>query len=140
MMVLDTNVVSEIMRERPDVRVSAWLRTQREVALSAITAAEITYGIARLADGRRKTEMYQRWARISDELSECILVLDMAAAAKAGVLCARQEARGRHLGLADAAIAGTCETNSAALATRNIKDFEGLGIELVNPWDFTPAG
>lgn len=137
MIVLDTNVVSEVIGARPDARVVEWLDAQTAggVYLTAVTVGELAYGVARLPQGRRRD-------RIADAVDDLVgryfrgrvLGYDVAAARHYGALCAAREAIGRPISVADAQIAAICLAHRAALATRNTKDFWDLGIELVDPW------
>lgn len=138
MIVLDTNVLSELMRPDPDQAVIAWMDSQEpaQLFLTAITVAEILYGIARLPDGKRKAGLRERGvAMLQEDFAGRIISFDEAAAAQyAEVVCERQSS-GRSIGMADAQIAAICRTlNGATLATRNSRDFEGIGLDLANPW------
>jgi toxin FitB len=140
MFVLDTNVISEIISERPDPAVLRWLgkRFDDEYRLTSITAAEMLYGVARMPEGRRKEEREAAIGMVIDvEYSDRILPFDVDAAIEyAGVLVARQRI-GRPLTTADAMIAAIAASNGCALVTRNSRDFEGIGLDLVNPWEAT---
>jgi toxin FitB len=135
--VLDTNVISELTRRSPAPGVISWLdsRPTAEVATTAITAAELLYGVARLASGRRKTELAAAVrGLLSDDFGGRVLAFDdRAAPCYADIVSARDQ-RGRPIGVADAQIAAICRSLDAALATRNTIDFEETGIELINPW------
>lgn len=138
MIVLDTNVLSELMRPDPDQAVIAWMDSQEpaQLFLTAITVAEILYGIARLPDGKRKAGLRERGvAMLQEDFAGRVISFDEAAAAQyAEVVCERQ-ASGRSISMADAQIAAICRTlNGATLATRNSRDFEGIGLDLANPW------
>ncbi|MFA7265036.1 MAG: type II toxin-antitoxin system VapC family toxin [Candidatus Nanopelagicales bacterium] len=134
---LDTNVVSELMRGRAaDENVRNWItgvhQTQR--IATAITVAEILYGIERLPPGRRKEKLSDAASVIFFEFSETIASFDLLAAqAYAGVVDSRARA-GAPISGFDAQIAAICLSGKHTLATRNTKDFEALGIDLVNPW------
>jgi predicted nucleic acid-binding protein len=134
--VLDTNVVSELMRPAPDARVVAWLRLQTPGGLTttAVTIAELHYGIARLPKGRRATTLARALAKTLAAFPEQILPFDAAAATADGSIAATREAAGRPIAALDAEIAAICQTRSATLATRNVKDFDGCGIDTVDPW------
>lgn len=134
MIIIDTNVISELAnREGPCRR---WLReaASEDLYLSAATLAEVTYGISRLPDGRRKEGLLEWWDGAQSEWSDRILDMTPPVANMAGVIKAQRESRGRPIGIPDAIIAATCLVHRAGLATRNIKDFEGLGIDLIDPW------
>lgn len=136
-MIVDTNVVSEVMRGDPTGAVGAWLARPESsgVSIAAITVQEITYGLSRLPAGRRRENLSRLWDEVRGELALQVLPLDSATALVAGELMALRELQGRAIGVPDAQIAATCLMNSTPLVTRNTKDFEGLGIELVNPWN-----
>jgi toxin FitB len=135
--VLDTNVISELARQVPDSGVLYWLDSLEasEVATTAITAAELRYGVARLPGGRRKRELAVVIRGIlAEDFHGRVLPFDERASVRyAEVVTGRQQI-GRPIGVADAQIAAICRDLGATLATRNIPDFEETGIELVDPW------
>lgn len=137
MIIVDTNVISELTRARPASEVLSWLDSlaAREVATTAITAAELLYGVARLPDGRRKSELS---AAVNDLLGDDfdgrVLSFDQLAAVRYADVVSHREALGQPIGIADAQIAAICATVGAPLATRNTANFEDTGIELINPW------
>ena len=137
MIVLDTNVLSEVLRPQPDGRVLAWLQTiTGEVAITSITLAELLAGVRRLPDGRRKTVLgsqLEQALRPYRGTSAVLAFDDVAADHYADVLAAREEA-GLPITTADAQIAATCRAHAATCATRNTRDFELTGIQLVDPW------
>lgn len=141
MIVLDTNVISELIRAQPDRRVLGWLDRYLwdEVYLTATTAAELRYGVARLPAGRRKTELAERVRRLTRErFARRVLPFDEEAADHYAKVVASREARGKPIGLADAQIAAICLNHGATLATRNTKDFIHIDIGIVNPWESEP--
>lgn len=138
MIVLDTNVISEIFRPSPEPRVLEWLASLTgDVAITSITLAELLAGIRRLPEGRRKDEL----ARGIDEAvalyrgSRAVLAFDADAAGRYAEVLALREAAGAPISTADAQIAAICLARGATCATRNVKDFQHTGVELVNPWD-----
>ncbi|WP_048308837.1 type II toxin-antitoxin system VapC family toxin [Halomonas sp. PR-M31] len=138
MIVLDTNVLSELMRPVPDDRVVNWLDRQNSTAvtISAITVAEILYGIERLPGGKRKRDLAAMAAAMfEEEFAGRILSFDSEAAVHYAEQVAASESAGRQVQMADAQIAAICIRHEAVLATRNIKDFETLGIGTINPWE-----
>ncbi|GEN26155.1 type II toxin-antitoxin system VapC family toxin [Halomonas cupida] len=138
MIVLDTNVVSELMKAEPEASVVKWLDAQDawSVMVSAITVAEVFYGIERLPDGKRKSDLSAvAVAMFGEDFAGRILPFDGEAAICYAELVATRERSGRGVSVADAQIAAICRQYASGLATRNIKDFECLGIELINPWD-----
>jgi toxin FitB len=135
--VLDTNVVSELVRSTPDARVLAWLDDQptAEIATTAVTAAELLYGIARLPNGRRKVALDQAVrAMLEDDFRDRVEPFDRHAAAAYALVVAGRDRLGRPISVADAQIAAICRARPATLATRNTKDFQDTGIELIDPW------
>lgn len=138
MIVLDTNVLSELMRPAPDTLVVDWLDRQdvRSVAISAITIAEILYGIERLPYGKRKRGFTARAAAMfEEEFSGRILSFDSEAAVHYAEQVATSEGKERQVHMADAQIAAICIQHKAVLITRNVKDFETLSVEAINPWE-----
>lgn len=137
MIVLDTNVLSETFRPQPDPRVISWLESLTgDVAITAITLAELLAGLRRLPDGRRK-------ATLGDQISAALrpyrgtgalLSFDDGAAEHYATVLAAREQAGLPISTADAQIAAICLSHSATLATRNTKDFAYTGIQLVDPW------
>ncbi len=137
MIVLDTNVLSEMMRAQPETKVIRWLDTQDSdgLLLTAITVAEILYGIHRLPDGKRKNGLREvAMMMFNEDFAGRILAFDTWAAAYYAELVTTRERAGRPTSMGDAQIAAICRNTGASLATRNIKHFEETGIELVDPW------
>jgi len=135
--VLDTNVISEVFRPRPDARALAWLESlTAEGAITAITLAQLPAGVSRLPDGRRKSALSTRIDAALQPYRETRAVLafdDEAAAQYADVLVEREAAR-LPIRMADAQTAAICRAHHATCVTRNIKDFTGTAIELIDPW------
>ena len=141
MLVLDTNVVSELMRPRPQGAVLAWLDGQLTETLfvTAITEAEIRTGVVVLPAGERQRGLASAADRLFDVLfSGRILPFDGDAAAAYAAIAAARRARGRPIAHADCQIAAIARSRGAAVATRDTADFEGSGIELINPWTGAP--
>ena len=137
MIVLDTNVVSELMKHDVEGAVVDWVDRQQTVDLylSAVTVAELLFGIARLADGRRKSNLARHVdSMVADDFDHRVLAFDEIAAAHYGDIAASRERAGRPISVADAQIAATCRSHGALLATRNVTDFDDTGVDLVNPW------
>lgn len=135
MIVLDTNVVSELMRPSPAAEVVNWLRQQdASLATTAITVAEIRFGLALLPAGRRATELRQLAHDVLAIFPAQVLPFDAAAAALYGDLAAGRERAGQPIDALDAQIAAICLRRAASLATRNAKDFEATGVDLLDPW------
>lgn len=137
MIVLDTNVISELTKASPDANVLTWLDglVASEVATTAVTVAELRYGVARLPDGRRKTQLLGAIeALITQDLDNRVEPFDHPAAREYATVVADRERIGNPIMVADAEVAAICRARGARLATRNIKDFVDTGIELVDPW------
>jgi toxin FitB len=134
--VLDTNVVSELMRSEPAPQVANWVRglDRRELRTTAITVAEIKYGIARIPDGRRKQALAVAAGDVFDAFGDQVLPVDMAAAEQYAVIASSRERAEKPVQGFDALIAAVCRSQGAALATRNVPDFADVGIEVINPW------
>lgn len=137
MIILDTNVVSEVMHPRGDDGVRLWAANVDEPALCIITLQEIAFGAHRVPDTERRERILGQLAIVTQSLGPRVLVLDEEVAMLAGAILAQRLSHGRPMSEADAQIAATCLVHKAALATRSTKDFEGLGVELINPWDLT---
>ena len=138
MIVLDTNVVSEVMRPVPDPAVLEWMNAQQagELYLTSMTTAELLYGVARLPSGRRRAQLAEKVGRLVDELFEGrILPFDSAASIDYARIASARERAGNPIGSADAVVAATASAAGAdLLATRNVSDFSGTGLSVVNPW------
>ena len=138
MIVLDTNVISELSRRVPDPGVLSWLDSLAvsDVATTAITAAELRYGVARLPDGHRKRELTVMVEGIlTEDFHGRVLPFDERSSVQYADIVTGRERIGRPIGVADAQIAAVCRDLNAILATRNTADFEETGIELINPWE-----
>lgn len=135
MILLDTNVISETMRVRPDQRVVRWLdrRPPSSLFLSVISVDEIVYGIAILPAGRKRTGLARGFDRIVDAFVGRLLPFDSEAARASAEIRARRRRGGQPISLADAQIAGIAKSNGHAIATLNARDFDGAGIEVVEP-------
>jgi predicted nucleic acid-binding protein len=137
MIVLDTNVISELMRAMPETAVIDWIDTHADIDLfvTAITVAELLFGIARLPDGRRKSNLATHVERMIDEdFDHRVLPFDEAAAAHYADIAATRERGGQPISGADAQIAAICRSYGSTLATRNVHDFTNTGITVVDPW------
>lgn len=137
MILLDTNVLSELMRPKPEPTVVLWISTQRtdDLCISSITLAEILHGVARLPKGKRQRDLHESaMIMFEEDFGERILPFDTHAALYYAHLMTTRGPAGRPMSMADAQIAAICRTHDAALATRNIRDFEESGVDLINPW------
>ena len=131
--ILDTNVISAALRGDWPAATQEWFAATRERhALTVITVMELVHGVQRMPAGRKRSEIA---AAIDAVVSSAHIVdFSSAAAIAAGAFRADRAAAGRPLDLADAQIAGICAVSGALLATRNTRDFEGLGLSMVDPW------
>ena len=137
MIVVDTNVISEIMKVAPAAAVVDWLNEQKASTLyvSAVTIGEIEYGLRVLPTGKRRLELKERFERfISLAFAQRVLAYDDTAARHYGEIMALRKELGRPMSVADGQIAAIARTNGCAVATRNIRDFEDCGIQLVDPF------
>lgn len=137
MILLDTNVLSELMRAKPDSQVLSWVDAQpsSEFVICSITVAEILYGIARLPEGKRKASLLEMaTAMFEQDFAGGILSFDEQAAGHYAAMAADSESKGRAVDMADLQIAAIGRSNEAILATRNTRHFEYLGVTLINPW------
>jgi toxin FitB len=134
---LDTNIVSEWTKPRPDAGVVEWLAEADEdrVFISVITLAELRHGIERMPAGARRDRL-DVWLteQVPLRFEARVLNIDAATANTWGRVMTRGRAGGRPVGSMDAFIAATAERHDLTLVTRNVSDFEALGIRLVNPW------
>ncbi len=138
MIVLDTNVLSEIMRAKPDPVVLDWLDAQQpdDLWLNSVVAAELLFGVARLPEGARKQQLALAVsAMLEQDFAAQILSFDLSAASVYAVMLAERARIGASMAKADAQIAAICLSRDATLATRNTRHFEGVGLSLMNPWD-----
>lgn len=141
MIILDTNILSELVRPHPDERMMAWSAgfTNEDFSLTAITVGELLYGLNLLPDGKRKQTLVHLITRELAPFADRILPFDAAAATHyARIKTARRES-GRPISEQDAMIAAIARSHGAAVATRNIKDFEGTNVTVINPWDHQPC-
>jgi predicted nucleic acid-binding protein len=136
--VLDTNVLSELAKPDPDRSVMVWTARQRRADLctTAISEAELAYGLALLPKGRRRDELSKAVARLlSEGLGGRVLAFDRTAAAAFGEIAAGRRAAGRPIATADGHIAAIARARGVTLlATRDVTDFQGCGVPVVDPW------
>ena len=134
-LLLDTNVVSEMLKPVPDARVTGFLRTRHDrLWLSVVVLYELEYGVGLLPAGRRRLRLATRIAGIVANHHDRILPVSREAAQRAARLRARARRDGKPAQTADALIAGTAEAASLAVATRNTAHFEPFGVESIDPW------
>jgi predicted nucleic acid-binding protein len=135
MIVLDTNVISELTRQTPNDRVLVWVDGQDEMAVATTTVAELLYGVARLPVGARKSKLADAIRELTEvRLKDNVIAFDRTAASHYAEIVAGRDRIGRPMAVADGQIAAICRARGAALATRNVRDFEETGITVINPW------
>ena len=138
MFLLDTNIVSELMREKPSAAAETWLAAT-DVHLfyfSSISEAELRYGVEILPEGRRRDSLLLQIERTFQEaFDERILPFDSIAAKYYGVIAAKRRSAGRPTSKSCCQIAAIAKSRDLTLVTRNTRDFTDIGIQLVNPWD-----
>jgi len=137
MIVLDTNVLSEIMRVTPSLAIVKWLAEQApsQLFITAITEAEIYYGIELLPTGKRREALLSAAEAIfADDFAQRILPFDSDAARAFSRIAAGRRSAGKPIGQSDAQIAAIVQVHQATLATRNATDFENCDIRILNPW------
>ena len=137
MIILDTSVVSAFMRHDADTVVVGWLDRQppESIWITAVTVFEVHFGLELLAQGRRRRQLEEAFARALDEdFEDRILPFELNAARAAALIAARQRQAGRPIAIRDAQIAGIAAARRTSLATRNTRHFADLGIRLIDPW------
>jgi len=137
--VLDTNVLSEMLRPRPNPIVMSWLESIAHLMIvtTSVTRAELMHGIEIMPSGKRRDLLRYLAHDVFDvDLRGRLLVFDRDAADTYAVIGAAQRSRGRPVGQADAMIASIVHSRGAVLATRNVRDFVGSGVPVVNPWGY----
>lgn len=138
MIILDTNVLSELMRSQPNELVVQWIGTHKATNLfiTTLTQAEILYGLELLPDSRRKTALKETTGSMFDlDFSQRILDFNSDAAQQFAVIAAKRRMAGRPISQIDAQIAAIVLSHNAILATRNVSDFEECDIRIINPWE-----
>jgi len=136
--VLDTNILSELMRSEPGAAVFAWVSAQPRATLytTSVSKAEILYGIAVLPEGRRRLALAAAAeAMFADDFEGRVLPFDEAAAVHYAEIVATRRREGRPIDAFDAQIAAAARVVGAGLATRDIGDFAGCGLTVFNPWE-----
>ena len=137
MILLDTNVLSELMKPAPSEQVVNWISSRPATSLfvTVLTQAELLYGVELLAEGRRKTALRNAVdAMFKQDFAERILNFDTAAAVEFADIAAKRDKVGKPISQIDAQIAAIARSRGAKIATRNVKDFEHCGVEIINPW------
>lgn len=137
MIIIDTNLLSEEMKQEPKPLVHKWFLSQvsEHLYTTSICQAEILAGISVLPDGKRKTLLFEAAENIFGLFQGRILSFDSNAAKNYAEIISQRQAKGRPIDSFDAQIASIAKTVDMALATRNVKDFEYTGVKIINPWD-----
>lgn len=138
MIILDTNVISEIFRPAPERDVGRWLREQppAQVFVTSVNKAELLTGLALMGDGKRKQALADSIERFFEEsLATPVLGFDEAAAVQYARIFSHRRKSGRPISEMDCEIAAIALTHGYAVATRNVLDFESCGIAIINPWE-----
>lgn len=142
MLLIDTNVISELMRPDPAPAVLEWFGRQNaaDLHLSAVGEAELRRGAALLPAGKRRDRlMAEIDAMVLEDFAGRVLPFDSAAAVAFAAIFVERRAAGQPISFPDCQIAATARAHGAAIVTRNVSDFEGCGIRVINPWT-SPAG
>lgn len=138
MILLDTNVISELMRAEPAQAVLDWFdqHDAADLFISAVTEAELRAGVAYLPEGQRRDRLQMAVdAMIEQDFQGRIVPFDTIAARPYAIIAAQRRAAGHPIAEADCQIAAIASAADALLATRNVKDFEGCGVRVINPWN-----
>ena len=141
MILIDTNVISELWKPGPDSNVLAWIDAQtiETLYLSAITVAELRYGLAMMPDGKRRTIYQERLEReVLPTFAGRVLAFDLDTSKTYAVLMARARAEGKAIAQADGYIAATAATHGLIVATRDTSPFEAAGLAVIDPWKACP--
>jgi len=136
MIVLDTNIVSQHSKPAPDAKVREWMNTHEEgeLLITAITVAELRYGVAIMDDGRKKMVMARNVDETLEQFAGVCLAFDGVAAEEYALIVASRRAAGRPISIHDAQIAAIARSGGFTLATLNAKDFEGIdGLKVIDP-------
>lgn len=137
MILLDTNVVSEPLTSKPSPRVIEWLDRQAAgtLYLSAITCAELRFGVLRIADGKRRNELAVKVSQVLDLFRDRMLIFDVEAAEHLAQILAVTEKLGRKIPAPDACLAAIARARGFAVATRDVEHFRDNGISVIHPWE-----
>jgi len=136
MILLDTNVLSALMRQNPDPKVVVWLDQQPRTSVwtTSLTVLEVRFGLEIMATGKRQSLLIQAFEDLLDMMGQRVAAFDAPAAKEAADLMASRKRRGRPGELRDTIIAGIALVHGATIATRNLSRFEDLSVPVVNPW------
>ena len=132
---LDANVISELTKDAPDSGVTGFLADVEDLWLSTVVLHELDFGVELLPPGRRREGIRAVLSAFVSEYADRVLPVGRPEAARAAALRARAHRAGRVLDMGDALIAGTAVAHALSITTRNVRDFDGLEVDVVNPWD-----
>ena len=132
---LDANVISELTKDAPDSGVTGFLADVEDLWLSTVVLHELDFGVELLPPGRRREGIRAVLSAFVSEYADRVLPVGRPEAARAAALRARAHRADRVLDMGDALIAGTAAVHALSIATRNVRDFDGLEVDVVNPWD-----
>ena len=137
MIILDTNVISEAMKRDPNPAVKEWLNKQavETLYLSTIVLAELLFGVAALATGKRKSKLTAALNGITDLFGDRVVLFDIPTAQAYAQLMAEARLAGKAISTADGYIAAMAITNGMMVATRDVEPFEVAGVQVINPWE-----
>ena len=138
MVILDTMVVSSLMRDPPDAAVVRWMDARQGSLfwITSVTAFEISVGLRNMPEGRKRQQLEAAFdSMLKSDFSGRVLGFDLAGSQQAARFASHRRQIGRPVGVQDSLIVGIAAVNSAAIATRNTKDFDHAGVELINPWE-----
>jgi predicted nucleic acid-binding protein len=140
MIILDTNVISAVMKRDEEAAVISWLDRQEPTRLhiTAVTVHELRYGVESLKHGRRRAQLNSEVEAMLATLANRVLPLDVMAARNSGRIQGERKRVGRPVDLSDCLIAGIAISHNASIATRNTRHFSDLPVEVINPWIATP--
>lgn len=140
MIILDTNVLSELVRPHPSAAVTDWLANQLEdeLVITTITVAELFYGLELMPHGARRTQLAEVLNHLLTPFLDRLLPFDAVSALRYGTVKAGRDRQGRPISVQDAMIAAIALSCNASVATRNVKDFAHTGVPLLNPWEVVP--
>jgi len=136
MVILDTNVLSALMRQAPEERIVVWLDSQPRTSIwiTSVTVLEVEYGPEIMTAGKRRTLLLQAFQALLEKIDQRVVAFDLASAQQAASLMASRQKKGRPGELRDTMIAGIVLAHHATLATRNTAHFEDLAVPVINPW------
>ena len=136
MIILDTNVLSALMRQTPDEHVVEWLDRQPRTSIwtTSVTVLEVRFGLQIMPAGRRRSSLIQAFEALLNNIGQRVAAFDVDAAQQAGEVMALRHKRGRPGDLRDTMVAGIVLAHCATLATRNTVDFDDLAVSVINPW------